>query len=81
MFICLNDGSVSEEFEGGSSYLWEKEKKKRINLCFSNYLKLISLRQIFLSVRNKADMSTSSASINQFNAFGPFFFSPAVSLE
>lgn len=66
MFICLNDCSVSQVFEGGSSYLWEKEKKKkkRINLCFPNYQKLISLRQIFLSARNKADMSRPSASIN-----------------
>lgn len=52
----------------------KKERKKKINLCFPNYQKLISLRQIFLSARNKADMSRSLASINQFNALGPLFF-------
>lgn len=71
MLICLNDCSVSQVFEGGSSYLWEKE---RINLCFPNYQKHISLGQIFLSPRNKADMSRSSGSINQFNALDPLIF-------
>lgn len=73
MFICLNDCSVSQVFEGGSSYLW-REKIKIINLCFPNYQKLISLQQIFLSARNKADMSRPSASINQFNAHCPLCF-------
>lgn len=52
----------------------EKKSINRINLCFRNYQKLISLGQIFLSVRNKVDLSRSSASINQFNALGPLFF-------
>lgn len=52
----------------------EKKSINRINLCFRNYQKLISLGQIFLSVRNKVDLSRSSASINQFNALSPLFF-------
>ena len=34
MFICLNDCSVSQVFEGGSSYLWEKEKKLKNQSLF-----------------------------------------------